>query len=228
MKLRETPKEQRPYERCMNYGVQSLTDIELLAIILRTGSKHFDVMALAHNILNMSGPRSGLGSLMHKSYEELLEVKGIGSIKAIQLLCIGEISKRIWRRETSSQKLYFTSPELCATYYMQEMRYLEQEELRIAFLDTKQRLLSDCVLTVGTVDSSLVSVREILIESLKRQAVNVIIIHNHPSGNPTPSDEDKRVTKKIAIGFTAVGINLNDHIIIGDNTYYSFREHGGL
>ena len=193
MKLRETPKEQRPYERCMNYGVQSLTDIELLAIILRTGSKQFDVMALAHNILNMSGPRSGLGSLMHKSYEELLEVKGIGSIKAIQLLCIGEISKRIWRRETSSQKLYFTSPEICATYYMQEMRYLEQEELRIAFLDTKQRLLSDCVLTVGTVDSSLVSVREILIESLKRQAVNVIIIHNHPSGNPTPSDEDKRV-----------------------------------
>lgn len=110
MKLRETPKEQRPYERCMNYGVQSLTDIELLAIILRTGSKQFDVMALAHNILNMSGPRSGLGSLMHKSYEELLEVKGIGSIKAIQLLCIGEISKRIWRRETSSQNFILQVP----------------------------------------------------------------------------------------------------------------------
>lgn len=226
--LKEMPQEQRPYERCQVYGTKALTDAELLAIILRTGSRQKDALELSQSILNLKGPRNGLGNLVHKSYEDLCEIPGIGKVKAMQLLCIGEIARRLWRREANSQKLYFTSPELCATYYIQEMKYLEQEELRLAFMDSKQKLIRDCILTRGTVNCALVSVREILISALKHHAVNVIMVHNHPSGNPQPSEEDIRVTQRVKEGFEAIGIALNDHIIIGDNVYYSFREHGGL
>ena len=111
---------------------------------------------------------------------------------------------------------------------MQEMRHLKQEELRIAFLDTRQRLISDSVITVGTVNSALISVREVLIAALKNNAVNIIMLHNHPSGNPTPSEDDINVTNLVNKGCRYVGINLNDHIIIGDNKYYSFKEQGVL
>ena len=111
---------------------------------------------------------------------------------------------------------------------MQDMRHLEQEELRLAYLDTRQKLISDSVITIGTVNASLISVREVLIDTLKHQAVNIIMIHNHPSGNPSPSSDDKKVTKIVANGCKSVGIYLNDHIIIDDNTYYSFREQGNL
>ena len=111
---------------------------------------------------------------------------------------------------------------------MQDLRHLEQEELRAVFLDTRMGLIRDRVITRGTVNASLVSVREIMIEALRHRAVNLILIHNHPSGDPSPSEEDTVVTEKVAEAGELVGITLSDHIIIGDNTYYSFKEWGKL
>ena len=118
------------------------------------------------------------------------------------------------------------SPDVVANYYNESIIHLEVEELRIVFLDTRQRPISDMVISVGTVNSSLVSVREILIESLKHLAVNVILLHNHPSGDPSPSKADIDITKDINKALDSIGIELIDHIVIGDNCYYSFKEQG--
>lgn len=226
--IKEMPYQERPYERCRCFGPSALTDAELLAVILRTGTRNQSSLALAHKVLMEAGPSEGINRLMHKSYEELISISGIGSVKAMQLLCIGELSKRIWRKEASENVLFFHNPKLCAAYYMQEMKHLEREELRLAFLDTRQRFMSESLITVGTVNASLISVREILIDILKHQAVNVIMLHNHPSGNPFPSEDDKKVTEAVRKGCEIIGVRLNDHIIIGDNSYYSFREQGNL
>ena len=227
-KLKETPREERPAERAERYGAQTLTDAELLAVLLRTGTRDFDVMELSRQILKMEDGNPGINTLLHHTFEEYAECRGIGRVKAIQLVCLSELSKRIWRRDCASRLMSFHEPSACAQYFMEEMRHLEQEELRIAFLDTRIRLLSEALITRGTVDSSLVSVREIMISALKHRAVSMILIHNHPSGNPSPSDDDIRVTNQVNEGAKLIGIRLFDHIIIGDNAYYSFKEWGRL
>lgn len=222
--IKDIPLDERPYERCLKLGVKSLTDAELLAVILRSGTRDISSIELAAMIINNHSAK-GLKSIMHSTYDEYRKIKGIGKVKAIQLLCIGELSHRIWKQDALDKLEIFNSPKVCAGYYMQEMRHLKQEELRLAFLDTRQRLISD---SVGTVNSALISVREILIAALKSNAVNIIMLHNHPSGNPAPSEDDIKVTELVDKGCRYVGINLNDHIIIGDNKYYSFKEQGVL
>ncbi len=223
-KLKDLPADSRPFERCKKFGAHSLTDGELLAMILRTGSRESDALNLSYDLLSGAGPTIGLASLMYKFVEELTAIKGIGEIKAMQIQCVLEIAKRLWKKEILSTEIYFTNPKLCANYYLQDMKYLEREEIRLVFLDSRLRKISDMTLSKGTVNFSLISVRDILIETLKRQAVNVIMIHNHPSGNPEPSEADKAMTKKVLTGLEAIGVNLNDHIVLGDNSYFSFRE----
>lgn len=219
---------EKPYEKFFSMGVAALTDIELLAIILRSGSKKKDVLEISKSILENSRNQININALLQKDFEDYIQVHGIGRIKAAQLICIKELTKRLWRAEHYEKDIHFNSPELCAKYYMQELKGLEREELHVAFLDTKLKLKSDMRLSVGTVSSSLVSAREILIEALRHKAVSIILVHNHPSGNPEPSGDDIDVTHKVKLACKAVGISLNDHIIIGDNTYYSFRKQGVL
>jgi len=226
--LKETPVEERPYERAVLYGTAALTDAELLAVLLRTGTSGFDVMALSHAVLNLDGKNNGITGLLHHTYEEYLDCPGIGKVKAVQLLCLGEISKRIWKRDASSRRVSFHEPSACARYYMQEMRHLEKEELVVSYLDTRYHLTGDEVISLGTVDSSVCSVRDIMISALNHRAVSIILVHNHPSGNPSPSREDINVTKQVEEAGKMIGIHLSDHIIIGDNAYYSFREWGTL
>lgn len=226
-KIRELPDEQRPYERCISHGPKYLSDAELLAVILRTGTKDMNVLRLSEEVLGYSKKR-GISAIYSLSIEELMSIKGIGRVKAVQLVCVGELARRLWRKEVFRESVYFEGPEMCASYYMQEMRYLEQEEMRLAFLDTKLKLIADETVSIGTVDASVVSVREILVESLKHRAVSIIMLHNHPSGNPIPSKEDISVTKYVKKGCELVGLELRDHIIIGDNIYYSFKEQGAL
>ncbi len=228
LNIKDLPLYERPYERCLEHGVEALTDAELLAVIIRTGTKNLSSIALANKILYNSYSANGLHSIMDRSYEEYISIHGIGRVKAVQLICIGELVRRIWKSNISKENIIFSSPRICAGYYMQDMRYLKQEQLRIAYLDTKQRLISDSIISIGTVNASLISTREILIDILKHQAVNVIILHNHPSGNPAPSQEDIDVTASIKKGCTLVGVEFNDHIIIGDNKYFSFKEQGVL
>lgn len=226
--LKETPQFDRPYEKALRSGIQTLSDSELLAVLLRSGTAGKDVLTLARQILNLGEEPDRLGGLMHHSYADYIACQGIGKVKAIQLLAIGELSKRIWRGRVLDRSTVFSESSVCASYYMEEMRHLEQEELRAAFLDTRLRLMREETISRGTVNASLISVREIMISALRHRAVHMILVHNHPSGDPSPSREDMEVTRRTAEAGALIGITLADHIIIGDHSYYSFKEWGTL
>ena len=222
--LQQTPVSSRPYERCLESGPEALSDVELLAVLLRTGTKDTDVIALSTELLKGNYLYDGISTLLHRSYEDYLSVKGIGKVKAIQLLCIGELCKRMWRHEMSSSVVSMTSPSMVAGYYRQELRFLEREQVKVVFVDQRRRLIRDVTMTTGTINSSLFNIREILIEAFRHRAVGIILLHNHPAGTPDPSEDDVEVTQKMEEAADVVGLRLYDHIIIGESGYYSFRE----
>ena len=223
--MKELPPEERPYEKCLRNGPESLSDPELLAVIIRTGSRQENSLSLSKRVLEMDGG-DGLLGLLHRSLPELMEIPGIGPVKAVQLLCIGELSRRIWRQAASGEELSFHSPQAIANYYMEEMRHREQEELRAMFFNTKQVLIKELLISRGTVNASLATPREIFIEALRYRAVSLILVHNHPSGDPEPSREDLLVTERIRRAGELLDISVADHIIIGDNCFISFKERG--
>lgn len=222
--VKDLPVEQRPYEKCALYGEEKLTDAELLAVIIRSGSVNEQSTGLANRIL-CHNDGAGLMNLHTMSVSELKQFKGIGDVKAVQLKCISELVKRMSRAKRTYGES-FTSPEIVAAYYMESMRNLETETLKMALLDSKSRLMKDIVISSGTVNSSVASSREIYYMALKHGAVKIILLHNHPSGDPVPSKEDIFVTSKLKDAGDIIGIPLTDHIIIGDNCYYSLREAG--
>ena len=223
--MKQIPKEVRPYERCLKYGPQVLSDAELLAVILRSGSVGENSLELSSRLLSLGEKQQGLLGLLHMSIEELQMIRGIGSVKAVQLLCIGELSKRI-AKANASKGIVMGSPQTIANYYMEDMRHQSQEILQMMMLNTKSRLIAETIISKGTVNASLISPREIFLEALKHQAVYIILIHNHPSGDPTPSREDIFVTRKVKEAGNMIGIALMDHIIIGDHSYISLKERG--
>ncbi len=220
--MKDLPIAERPYEKCGHFGAASLTDAELLGVILRTGSQGENAVQLANRLL-MQPENPGLEGLFHQSLQELCAIRGIGRVKAVQLLCVAELSKRI-AREKLGAELYFHDPQTVAAYYMEEYRHEEQEKVLLLMLDNKGRLLGERVVFVGTVNASLVSPREIFLTALKFRAVSVILLHNHPSGDPTPSTEDLTLTGRVAECGAMLGITLTDHIIIGDQKAVSFRQ----
>ncbi len=139
-------------------------------------------------------------------------------------MCIGELSRRIWNCKARETPVSFTHPEQIADYYMEDMRHLEQEEIRVMFLNTKQNLIRDLLVSKGTVNASVVTPREILIEGLRCLAVSMILVHNHPSGDPSPSESDILLTRRVQEAGNVIGISLLDHIIIGDKRFLSFRQ----
>ena len=168
-----------------------------------------------------------ISRLFDMSNEELLSVRGIGPVKAVQIRCLLEFSKRLWRA-SSSNTLSFTSAKACADFYMEELRHLSHEEARVLMLDNQCRMIKDCHLSVGTANSSIVSAREIFKQASKCGAIKVILVHNHPSGNPMPSSEDLRITIEVAKAGEIIDIKLLDSIIIGDRIYISLKEKGLL
>ena len=222
--IKELPESERPYEKCEKYGTQSLTDAELLAVIIRSGSKNERSIDLAHKILKMNSD-NGLLGVHHFSINELKKIKGIGRVKAIQIKCVAELSNRIAKLQ-AIKKFNVNSPSSVATCYMEEMRHLSQEHLKIVMLDTKNNIIRDQVITKGTVNSSLITPREIFVQALKFEAVNIIVLHNHPSGDPSPSKEDIQITRRIKECGEMIGISMLDHIIIGDCKYISLKEKG--
>ncbi len=218
-------KQMLPYERFQAYGPETLTDAELLAIIIRTGTKDVTPMQIASQVLQRAGCKeSGLNCLYHISVDELCEIEGIGQVKAIKLACISELSRRMAQSESQS-RLCFQNPESIATYYMEKMRHEEREIVQLICLNNQMHLLGTEIISVGTVNSSLVSTRELFISALKKGAVNMVILHNHPGGDPYPSECDRAITQKINSAGKLLDITLCDHIIIGDKKYYSFKEH---
>lgn len=223
--VKELPDTERPYEKCLYYGPEALSDAELLAIFIRTGTREKTSIELADQILE-KGNRN-LMNLYDYSMQTLQEFAGIGKVKAIQLKCIAEISKRI-ANVRRNKDICFDAPDAVADFYMEKLRHEPKEHFVICMLDSKCRYLGERTLTIGSVNASLVSPRDIFIQALQVQAVSIIILHNHPSGRPQPSREDRHVTERIAECGRLLEIQLSDHIIIGDHSYYSFREKGLL
>lgn len=227
--MKELPETERPYEKCLSQGAGALSDSELLAVILKTGTRGSSSLHLANEILkylqNSSYP--GLVGLHYISLEELTKIHGIGRVKAIQLKCIGELSKRIATASARST-LSFNNPVTIAQYYMERLRHEEQEHMICVMLDSKNHLLGEQVLTKGISNATLITPREVYLAALQYHAVNLILVHNHPSGDPTPSKCDLEVTERIFDAGEMLGIALLDHIIIGDHRYISFREQGLL
>lgn len=224
-RMSDLPPQERPYEKCFEHGPQALTDAELLAVIIRTGAKGERSLDLARQILHLSKSCNGILGIYHSSLEELMRIKGVGRVKAVQLKCVAELAKRI-SRARAQERLSFQEPASVAEYYMEELRHEEQEKLLLLMLNTKSSLIRDKVMSTGTVNASLVSPREIFIEALRYNAVYIIMVHNHPSGDAHPSREDIHLTERVRQCGMLLGIELMDHIIIGDNEYVSFREKG--
>lgn len=223
--MKEIPGPDRPYEKCERLGPEALTDAELLAIIIRTGARGEHSLALAKRILALNEPQGILG-LLHLTLPELTAVKGIGRVKGLQLLCIGELSRRIWKTLAVQETKAYDSPEAIAAFYMEDMRHMEQEELHLMMFNTKNMLIRELCLFRGTVNGSMASAREIFIEALRYHAVRLALVHNHPSGDPSPSREDISLTRQVARAGELLGVCLLDHVIIGDNSYFSFKERG--
>jgi DNA repair protein RadC len=226
--MKDIPSDERPYEKCLKEGAQSLSDAELLSVIIRTGNREENSLALAQKILALNYPKKGILGLLHLSMQELMQIKGIGKVKGAQLLCIGELSKRIWKKTAHLGEVSFHNPLDIVNYYVEDMRHREQELVYVMLLNTKGFLIRDVMISQGTVNASVVSPREIFIEAVKHHAVSLVLIHNHPSGDPTPSREDILLTKRVKEAGELIGIRLLDHIIIGDNCYISLKERGIL
>ena len=154
-------------------------------------------------------------------------MKGIGKVKAIQILCICELARRL-SKACAGPELRFDAPDTIARYYMEDLRHQKQESMKLLLLNTKSRLIGETDISRGTVNSAVVSPRELFVEALQKDAVSIILLHNHPSGDPTPSRQDILMTKKVCEAGRMIGVELLDHIIIGNNCYSSMREQGIL
>ncbi len=215
----------RPYEKCLMYGASALTDAELIAVILRCGTKGKDAVALADSILKLSPVRDGVGGLASLSSADYMEVEGIGEVKAIQLECVGELSKRI-SQATARKSVSLSEPETLANYFMESLRHENQENVLCVMLDAKLRIIGEERITRGSATMSVISPRDIFMAAIRHRAVSIALIHNHPSGDPTPSPADLEMTERVCEAGRLLEIRLIDHIIIGDMCYMSFLENG--
>lgn len=221
-RLRDLPEDLKPRERLHQLGPEALSNKEILAILLRTGSKGENVLELAERILAEAG---GLAGLSRLSVHELKQIHGIGPAKAAQVKAALELGKRSVCSDPFTRPV-INSPADVADMVMEEMRGLDREHFRIMHLSTRNNVLGISPVSVGSLNSSIVHPRECFKEAIRRNANTIILLHNHPSGDPAPSREDLEITKRLAEGGKILGIDILDHIIIGDKRYVSLKEQG--
>ncbi|MBC7347551.1 MAG: DNA repair protein RadC [Clostridia bacterium] len=214
----------RPRERLAAGGPEALSSAELLAIILRTGWREESALALAQRLL--ARPR-GLRYLAEAGYAELAALKGMGPAKAAQVKAAVELGRRLAQAGQAARTV-IRSPLDVAALFMEEMRYLDREHFRVLLLNTKNQVLAQEKVSVGSINSSIVHPREVFKRAIKESAAALILVHNHPSGDPAPSREDLEVTKRLMEAGKILGIAVLDHVIIGDGRYLSLREKGLL
>lgn len=213
-----------PYEKFITYGSRSLTDSELLSILLRTGTRGVNVRELGERVLAETARYgNGLLGLYHIPMKELCRIEGIGQVKAIQLKTVAELSTRMAQARAKGS-LSFHHPKSVADYYMERFRHETVEYIQLLLLDSGLHLIGEHLLSKGTVNASLLSPREVFIHAFQARAAGIMMLHNHPGGDPKPSGNDIRVTERIAKIGALADIPLFDHIIIGDNKYFSFKE----
>ncbi len=220
--IRDYPEEERPRERLVKEGPETLSNQELLAIILRTGTKQESVLQLSYRIIQYF---EGLRLLKDASIEELTSLNGVGPAKAVQLIAAMELGRRVSRLQ-QEERYTIRSPEDGANYVMEDMRFLSQEHFVCLYLNTKNQVLHRQTVFVGSLNASIVHPREVFREAFRRSAASLICFHNHPSGDPTPSREDIEVTKRLSECGKMLGIDMLDHIIIGDQKFVSLKEKG--
>lgn len=215
------PESERPREKLMRLGVKVLSNAELLAILVRTGTKEHTALDLSQRILSCQ--KEGLRFLTDCTIEELCCVKGIGTSKACQIVAAIELGKRMGKAPLEA-RTKISSPVDVANLLMEEMRYYKKEYFLTLLLNTKNEVISTENISIGSLNSSIVHPREVFVKAIKKSASSVILIHNHPSGNPQPSNEDIKVTKRLVEAGKIVGIEVLDHVIIGDGRYISLKE----
>ena len=217
-----------PYEKFERVGAETLTDAELLAVIIRTGSGSRTPMEIGCQILQATGTgESGLANLNHLSLSDLRQISGIGPVKAVKLKCIAELSRRM-AAERARPTLKFSDAGSIAGYYMERLRHEERERVMLLSLSSRMCLIAESTISIGSVDRSILSTREVYQEAVRMGAVNIVVLHNHPGGDPSPSKEDYQSTEALMEAGKLMQIRLADHLIIGDNSYFSFRESGYL
>jgi len=222
--IKSIPADDRPQEKLLKYGANNLSNSELIAVILRTGSKDENVVMLAQRILNEDG--RGLRNIAEGTLDKFKSFKGISDVKASQLMALAELSKRI--STLKLEKIKISSPGDAAMFLMEEMRYYKKEYFKIILLDTKNNIKKISEISVGSLNSSIVHPREVFSEAVANSASSVILVHNHPSGESEPSREDISLTNRLDECGKILGIKILDHIIIGDGVFYSFKEEGLL
>lgn len=219
IKIKELPISERPYEKLETYGEQTLSNSELLAIIIKTGTKEETAVSLAQQILQNEACDS-LRHLQEISLSELKKIKGIGRVKAIQIKAVCEIAKRI-SRPINSDKIRIKTGADVAELLMNEMRYLKREVAKVVLLNNKNIVLKIADVAYGGSNFACLEPKEIMHEAINVGASRIIMVHNHPSGDPTPSKEDYRTNDRIYEAAQIMGIELLDHIVIGDGEYKS-------
>ncbi len=220
--MKDFPNDERPRERFMKQGPESLANHELIALLIQTGSKNESVLTLANKLLIHF---DGLRLLKDASLDELKAIKGIGTAKAIQLMAAIELGRRVSNLEFTD-RYCIRSPEDAAKYMMNDMKFLSQEHFICLYLNTKNQVMHKQVVFIGSLNASIVHPREVFKEAFRRSAASIICLHNHPSGDPSPSREDIEVTKRLVECGKIIGIDLLDHIIMGENKFISLKEKG--
>lgn len=219
--IKDLPESERPREKLSAHGVSSLSNAELLAVIIRTGTGDESAIEVSRRLLGMD--KRGIGHLADASIKDLIKVKGIGECKASQIIAAIELGKRI-KRVGYYDKIRVTSPDVIADIVMEDMRFLQKEHFNIVVLDTKNQIISIDNISIGTLNASIVHPRDVFKAAIKNNGNSVILVHNHPSGDTTPSHEDINITKRLVEGGNIIGIKVLDHLIIGNGDYLSLKE----
>lgn len=236
IKIKDLPKDIRPQEKLIKYGSEFLTNAELLALIIRTGNSGKDkrnVVNLAQDIIDVAITNVseeldnyyGLKFLATASVDDLKKVKGVGEAKAAMIIAAIELGRRVYRN-TNVSKEQIISPDILPNIVMDQMRFMQEEHFQIAILNTKKELESIEEITCGSIDKTIVEPRDVFKRALRKNAHSIVLLHNHPSGDPRPSKQDINITKRLVECGELIGIEVIDHIIIGDNKYTSLLEEG--
>ncbi|MBI4152325.1 DNA repair protein RadC [Candidatus Woesearchaeota archaeon] len=223
MNILSLPQDLRPRERLQKQGVQALSDAELLALLLRTGNRQENAVVLATRLLQ----QHSLVSLSRARLTDLQKLSGVGIAKACEIAACFELSRRV-QSYPEEKHLKISTPQDIMTFISPELSHLQQEHCVGIFLDTRNQIIKKETIFIGTVNASVIHPREILKVGISEGAAAFILVHNHPSGDPQPSDEDVVVTNQLREAGKIIGIEFLDHIIIGKRKYYSFKEENGI
>ena len=222
MKLKDLPVTEKPYEKIENYGAQFLSNAELLAVIIKTGTKEKTAVEIAQELLLLDYKNQGLGFLKDISLEDLANIKGLGRVKSIQIKALVEFAVR-FSKPSSIKKQAITSPEIVASILMNELKNELQEVIKTLILNNQNELMRIVTVTKGSTNSSYVEVKDIFKDAIKSNASKIILVHNHPSGQVEPSNADIELTERVKIAGELLSIELVDHIIIGNGVFTSLK-----